>query len=266
MNEPNSIETIFGLIGIATGTFFYILPLFTIYNLKKGTVDVEETSGMRMFSSFICSFLWIVPSILKEEIRNNYFLYCNCLGALLNFCWTILYLYYFTKNNKFRYSIYIIAVIDIIIEISLFEWDLHRHIMNDQDKLIAICKWVAAGFNIVMYFTPGLNVIRVFKNKNRKLISIYGCFLGALNTGAWMIYGKVDDDKQLPLIVANIAGFGLCVIQIVIYFALGKNDLVIQEEIRENSKGFQKFDVIKEPSKTEEEDIKKEDDIFKDFI
>ena len=61
MNEQNSIETIFGLIGIATGTFFYIVPLFTIYNLKKGTVDVEETSGMRMFSSFICSFLWIVP-------------------------------------------------------------------------------------------------------------------------------------------------------------------------------------------------------------
>lgn len=265
MYEPNTIETIFGLIGIGTGAFFYIVPVFTIYNLKKGTVDVEETSGMRMFSSFICSFLWIVPSILKEEIRNNYFFYCNCLGALLNFCWTILYLYYFTKNNKFRYSIYIIAVIDIIIEISLFEWDLHRHIMNDQDKLILNCKWVAAGFNIMMYFTPGLNVIRVFRNKNRNLISIYGCFLGALNSGAWMIYGLVDYDYQVPLIVANIAGFALCVIQILIYFALGKNEELTQEEARSNSKGFQKFDEIKEPSKMEE-DIKKEDDIFEDFI
>lgn len=265
MYEPNTIETIFGLIGIGTGAFFYIVPVFTIYNLKKGTVDVAETSGMRMFSSFICSFLWIVPSILKEEIRNNYFFYCNCLGALLNFCWTILYLYYFTKNNKFRYSIYIIAVIDIIIEISLFEWDLHRHIMNDQDKLILNCKWVAAGFNIMMYFTPGLNVIRVFRNKNRNLISIYGCFLGALNSGAWMIYGLVDYDYQVPLIVANIAGFALCVIQILIYFALGKNEELTQEETRSNSKGFQKFDEIKEPSKMEE-DIKKEDDIFEDFI
>lgn len=269
MLEPSTTETIVGLIGIGTGLFFYIVPLFTIYNLNKGNVNIDETSGMRMFASFISSLLWIVPSILKAEIEGNYFFYCNCFGALLNFCWTILYLYYFTKNNKFRYTIYIIAVIDVIIEISLFEWDLHRHIMNEttdkQDNLINICKWVAASFNIVMYFTPGLNILQVFLKKNRELISIYGCFLGAFNSGAWMIYGNVDSDDQFPLIVANIAGFALCVIQIIIYYALGKKEKSYEEEKnRENSKEFQKFDVIN--GNKEEETHTKEDDIFKDFI
>ena len=160
----------FGSIGIITGTIFYITPLFVIYNLNKGRINVDKTSGMGMFFSLISSLLWMMPIILEKSPQNGihsylFFFICNCLGCLLNFCWTILYLYYFTKNNNFRYFIYIIAVVDVIAEIAFIESDQMNN-FKDKATLIKIYKYIAASFNIMMYFSPGLNIIKIFKQKN----------------------------------------------------------------------------------------------------
>lgn len=55
---------------------------------------------------------------------------------------------------------------------------------NKEIIQITIYKWMASSFNIVMYFSPGLNIVKVFKQKNRELISIAGSFIGLFNCGA----------------------------------------------------------------------------------
>ena len=222
-DDISTYDLIFSCVGIVTGTFFYLTPLFAIYNLNKGKINVDQTSGMGMFFSLISSLLWIMPFILDNLVQKDspylLFFICNCLGCLLNFCWTILYLYYFTKHNNFRYFIYILAVVDVIAEISFIETDqmpnksksIKREIIQ-----ITIYKWLASTFNIVMYFSPGLNIVEVFKQKNRELISISGSFIGLFNCGAWLAFGLRDID--LPIVVANGSGLGLCLIQIILFF------------------------------------------------
>ena len=248
----------FGSIGIITGTIFYITPLFVIYNLNKGRINVDKTSGMGMFFSLISSLLWMMPIILEKSPQNGihsylFFFICNCLGCLLNFCWTILYLYYFTKNNSFRYFIYIIAVVDVIAEIAFIESDQMNN-FKDKATLIKIYKYIAASFNIMMYFSPGLNIIKIFKQKNRELISITASLIGALNCGAWLGFGIIKEN-DLPIVVANGAGLGLCIIQIIIYFSLGAPKEENKVDIEKNNE----IDV-KPPTH------KEHDDFFKGFI
>ena len=256
----NSGDWAFGSIGIITGTIFYITPLFVIYNLNKGRINVDKTSGMGMFFSLISSLLWMMPIILedsdKKDIKSSYifFFICNCLGCLLNFCWTILYLYYFTKNNNFRYFIYIIAVVDVIAEIAFIESDQMNYFKESKDTLIKIYKCIAASFNIMMYFSPGLNIIKVFQQKNRELISITASLIGALNCGAWLGFGIIKEN-DIPIVVANGAGLGLCIIQIIIYFSLGAPKEENKVDIERNNE----IDV-KPPTQ------KEHDDFFNGFI
>lgn len=115
---------VFGVIGIITGLIFYLCPFFIIYNLKHKRIAIEKTSGMGLFSSYISSLLWITPYFCSKSISwQELFFLSNLLGACFAFCWNILYLYYYTMSNKFRYTIYIIALIDVAIEIILIELD-----------------------------------------------------------------------------------------------------------------------------------------------
>ena len=130
---------------------------------------------------------------------------------------------------------------------------------NKEIIQITIYKWMASSFNIVMYFSPGLNIVKVFKQKNRELISIAGSFIGLFNCGAWLAFGLRDVSTNLPIVVANGSGLGLCLIQIIIYYALGAPKVEDKVDIEENNKET----VLK---KQNEHSHTEKDDFFKGFI
>ena len=94
---------------------------------------------------------------------------------------------------------------------------------------------MASSFNIVMYFSPGLNIVKVFKQKNRELISIAGSFIGLFNCGAWLAFWLRDVSTNLPIVVANGSGLGLCLIQIILYYSLGAPKKESKVDIEENN-------------------------------
>lgn len=258
------MSEIFGGIGIATGVIFYFSPALIIYNLHKQKITVENTSGLGIFTSFISSLLWIAPFFSNVDSKKNQlylFMISNMLGTTFSFCWNILYLYYFTQHKKLRYTIYIIAIIDVAAEIILIELD------NKKDnKTEEVYYWIAAAFNIAMYISPGLNLIKVFRLKNRELISLPGSILGVLNCGAWLLFNGFIKKPQPQLYVANGIGLGLCFIQIFLYWLFTKPKKIREEQstlsIRDNPEKVSKFDKI-----TESENLKDEkEEFFNGFI
>ena len=247
------MSEIFGGIGIATGVIFYFSPALIIYNLHKQKITVENTSGLGIFTSFISSLLWIAPFFSNvDSNKNQRSVFCLVYS---------LYLYYFTQHKKLRYTIYIIAIIDVAAEIILIELD------NKKDnKTEEVYYWIAAAFNIAMYISPGLNLIKVFRLKNRELISLPGSILGVLNCGAWLLFNGFIKKPQPQLYVANGIGLGLCFIQIFLYWLFTKPKKIREEQstlsIRDNPEKVSKFDNI-----TESENLKDEkEEFFNGFI
>lgn len=257
-------ENIFGGIGIVTGVIFYLSPALIIYNLHKQKISVENTSCLGIFTSFISSLLWIAPVFTSKDYWNQLFLFLisNMLGTTFSFCWNILYLYYFTYPKKLRYSIYIIAIIDVAAEIILIEID-----NNKENSTEEVYFWIATAFNIAMYISPGLNLIKVFKSKKRELMSLPGSILGVLNCGAWLLFNGFIEKPKPQIYVANGIGLGLCLIQILLYWLLKKPIKKIPEEqgtvsTKDNPEKISNFDKIKESK-----DIKDEkDDFLNKFI
>lgn len=258
------LENIFGGIGIATGVIFYLSPALIIYNLHTKKYSIKNTSGLGIFTSFISSLLWIAPFFSSKDYRNHLFLFLisNILGTTFSFCWNILYLYYFTQPKKLRYSIYIIAIIDVAAEIILIEIDNNKNSSTEE-----VYFWIAAAFNIAMYISPGLNIIKVFRLKDRELISLPGSILGVLNCGAWLLFNGFIEKPKPQIYIANGVGLGLCLIQILLYWLLKKPQKVIQEEkvtvsTKSNPEGVSNFDTIKESEEVKDE----KDEFFKEFI
>ena len=130
---------------------------------------------------------------------------------------------------------------------------------NKEIIQITIYKWMASSFNIVMYFSPGLNIVKVFKQKNRELISIAGSFIGLFNCGAWLAFGLRDVSTNLPIVVANGSGLGLCLIQIILYYSLGAPKKESKVDIEANNNEI----LLKQSSQRSH---KGSDDYFKGFI
>ena len=160
-------------------------------------------------------------------------------------------------SNKFRYTIYIIALIDVAIEIILIEID---NVKDDKNKKIPF--WIASGFNILMYITPGLNIIQVFKKKKRKLISLTGSIVSSLNCGAWLGYGIVfsgNGCQNLQIIVANGAGLFICLAQIITYWILSKKKEKNENGSQDSTKDLKEL-------KIHGNEEKRDEDIFQNFM
>ena len=117
-----------------------------------------------------------------------------------------------------------------------------------------------------MYISPGLNLIKVFRIKNRELISLPGSILGVLNCGAWLLFNGFIKKPQPQLYVANGIGLGLCFIQIFLYWLFTKPKKIREEQstlsIRDNPEKLSKFDKIEEKENLKDE----KEEFFNGFI
>jgi uncharacterized protein with PQ loop repeat len=225
----NIIATILAICGCVTGGIFFIAHGLIVYKLYKDAKTITQTSAMGMFTTYLGSLLWMTTIILLKfgsklfEVYQIFFFY-NLFGVFFNFCWNIIYVYYFTLGKgKYVRIVYYIALINITFEAIYFIYDG----LKDKTNSFTIGGWIAGAFNILMYITPGFNIIRLFKEKNRDLISLPMVILGLLNSGCWLAFAIIVQVKlqettntdNFHLIVSNSCGMCLCIIQFVMYYS-----------------------------------------------
>ena len=227
---------IFGGIGMVTGVFFFLCPGLFIYNIYKGKLSIEKTSGMGLFTSFVGSLLWFSSEFVQKYIddendfnppEDDFFFISNLSGVLISFVAIFFYLHFYTHDNLIRYFIYVITVVNIGFEVLYIEYDQFSFINKEgdpkkRDNNIQIIEWFASGFNMLMYLAPGINIVKVFQTKDPEAVSYFGSLIGLLNSSAWCGYGILV--TRSPIIAANVVGAAFCLIQVVAYHIFSKKD------------------------------------------
>lgn len=227
LEKPND-ETPFWLkyIGFVTTAFFYTSPCTLIYDLIYTDTPVEMTSFFVIVIALIHSILWFTFGLV------NYYeleIWSNFIGTVLCLIWLIIYLYFYSKKNLIKYSIFVFFAIDVVFEIGIIEYDFLTSDKYSNRYKENILRVFASIVNVLMFFTPGLNFGKLIKTKNFRYINIYVAIFGALNTSIFIIIGIVGKYKEK--IVANIIGLILCLSQIIFYkLKYNKNQRSLKEE------------------------------------
>ena len=239
----NAIATILAVCGCVTGGIFFIAHGLIVYKLYKDPKSISQTSAMGMFTTYISCLLWMTTILSLDPKENEgkdfpeykIFFYNNIIGVFFDFCWNAIYIYYFTLNKSTILRIvYYITFVDITFEAIFYLMDSFSEIKADNGVRFSAGGWIACGFNVLMHITPGLNIAKLFKEKNRALISFPNVVLGLLNSGFWLVFACIKKKTYSSLnndhmIVANSCGILLCLIQLCMYKCfkeeVSKNDI-----------------------------------------
>lgn len=226
----NTIATILAICGCVTGGIFFIAHGLTVYKLYKDPTSINQTSAMGMFATYISCLLWMTTILLLTKTQDDFlhyqiFFYNNIIGVFFDFCWNSIYIYYFTLNKSTMLRVvYYIAFADVTFEVIYFLMDGFSTL--DNATRFSIGGWVACGFNVLMHITPGFNLVKLFKEQNRQLISFPNVVLGLLNSGFWLLFACIKKITYPGLnsnhmIAANAIGILLCIIQLCMYGCFG---------------------------------------------
>ena len=212
---------ILDLFGFLTATAYTIVPGIFLYQLNLNILNEERLSIIGILCLYFNGLIYFIRSLVfyKEEIDIRDF--CNLAGAYLGFIYIVIYLkHFYYKTNKKKFVLLI-----VIITLSSLAVVLLEIIMKKNDIVMKVVEWVGAIFNICEYLPIGFSLFHLIKNKISEKYTLFGAFLGLLNTTIWIIWAisKIEENK-LHSFIANIFGLLLCLIQISIFFIFRKGE------------------------------------------
>jgi hypothetical protein len=131
------------------------------------------------------------------KISNMTFMFSYYISTIIDSGILIIYLYFLCKYIKrFFISSVVIILIELIIVIGVLFYIIEY--LNFYRRCLIVT-------NIIMYISPGQNLIKVFKEKKYKFIPIMSTLAGILCSGGWLLFGKIINDSYIT--IPN--GFGL---------------------------------------------------------
>ena len=204
MTEGDDLgSTIFGWVGTALATYFYIAPIVPYVKVIKEQITIKEAPGILLLCSLLNCVLWTPYGLLKDEF-SVYF--ANGLGACITLIYATLFVVYFAEKKLLLSCLYTLFLIACVVEIYFICFYL-----LDPD----VTGIIANVFNVLMYAAPGEKIITICKNGNYELIPIWSTIGGTACSTSWMLYGFYKGD--ILLIIPNALGVIASIIQIVVY-------------------------------------------------
>ena len=204
MVDDKLFESIFGWIGFAISTYFYISPVVPFLKVVKGEKYYKDAPGILLICNLMNCTIWADYGLLKDSFQ----LYLTCsLGAAITFIWITIYITFLSKK-KFFLSLFLnISFLAIICANTYVFYE----IIN-----IKITGFIALVFNILMLAAPGEKIYTVIKTGNYELIPIFSTIGSLLLAGSWFMFGVYQ--KDLILYIPNGLGLIFVAFQFIIYF------------------------------------------------
>ena len=223
MSEGDIVGDIFGLIGSAISTFFFIAPVVPFIKLIKKEITVKESPGILLLCTLLNCILWGDYGLLY----NRFLQYGpNALGALITLVWTTIFLIYLADRKVGFVILYlllmIIAVAGLTIVFYLF-------------VPVEITGKIVVVFNVLMYASPGEKMVTVCKTGNYQLIPIWSTLGGLACSACWFIYGiyLLDWNVMIP----NALGVLCSIIQIIVFLIFKGKSKNVEKEMEDETEG-----------------------------
>ena len=219
----DDLEDICGWAALAITMFIYASPALYFFNVLRGKLSYEETPGILVSTAYVNCFFWYIYGdlIFSDQVKI-----CNCIGAICNLCFITIYLVYEIK----KYTLDAILNALIIITGSYATYRGLTIVIDDDSIIGKLCNVTA-----IIYFSNHIYLIyKIVKEKNNYvLIKIYTSWISLFAYGCWIIYAILI--KDLYLIIPNVIGIILSIIQICIHIIFKKKYPTFSEKDKDAS-------------------------------
>ena len=197
------VGDIFGWIGTAISTFFFIAPVVPFLKLIKGEITVKESPGILLICSFMNCVLWGDYGLLLDRFLQYF---PNGLGGSITLIWITIYLIHLAKR-KIGYALLYIFILTVsVVGITLLFFFIVPSAVTGKIVLV---------FNVLMYASPGEKMVTVCKTGNYNLIPIWSTIGATACSACWLIYGLYVNDWNV--IIPNALGVLCSIVQIIVY-------------------------------------------------
>lgn len=246
----DSLEDVFGWVATGLTMCFYISPVIPFINVFKGRLNYEDTPAILVTASYVNCFCWYIygDMIFSDQVKI-----CNGIGAISSLCLICIYLAY--EIRKYTLDAILNALIIITGSYAVYRG---LTIVVDDDAVVGkICNVTS----IIVFLSPIQLIYRVVREKNNYfLIPIYTAWVSLLSTSCWITYGIMISDVYI--MIPNIIGVILAVLQICIYIYFKKKYPTIEDRGRERETSAIDIDNTIDDRK-ETSNIKDDEDISK---
>ena len=202
MSEPDLVGKIFGWVGTAIATYFYIAPVVPFWKVLNHKLEYKDSPGVLLIMSFMNCILWADYGLVKNDFMVYF---ANGIGGTITLVFISVYLVFLAKENVGLSLVYIVLLLAVIFGIMIGFFLLDYNITG----------YVAMIFNVLMYAAPGEKIFQVIKTSNYNLIPIFSTVGGLSCSLCWLMYGIYQQDWKLY--VPNALGLAFAVLQVVIY-------------------------------------------------
>ena len=228
---------LFGMIGFISSIIYFIFsPIQFLFNLNKKNLNVEYISIFGLGNIYLTGILFFFYSVATSNRIEDYQImeFCNLIGAIFLFIYIILYINFMYSGCK--QFIYISIFILFSVLLCFVEYQLIKY----SDIFQAIIFYIANAINVLMYLPVGFNILTIIKNKYPESLILNTSILGLINCISWLIFGIksvfFDNGESKHIIIANIIGLSICIIQIILYYQFLKINPQKNDDINENLK------------------------------
>lgn len=258
--------------GFITSILFFLSPIIEIVLLFLGRRQIDHLSFLPILCMFANCALWFLSS-LTLLLRNdpnasvNPLDYCNLVGGCFCLIWGVIIIYK-KDSNTVRFLVSIILFLGVTVGVLVAEYYMIYKDSTQQTCEIII-RWVASICNVLMYFSPGLNAVKLIKDKDFNYISIECMYIGLVNALIWLIWASRSDNVGglINSIIANLLGIILIIGQIVVYHMYKKNhDTKYAKEKDLNLVQTKELEREEEEKKRKEEEAKKKEEENKETL
>jgi uncharacterized protein with PQ loop repeat len=148
--KETTFEIVIGMIGTAFSLFFFFSPTVLMINLIRGQLEIKKIPFIMLIATWFNCCLWFIYSYYLEKLP---LIIGNSIGTGLCMIYIVIYLFYFFQNVLLKL---VTIVLSLAIEFGIFAgfflW------AGDEYKE-DVTGNVALVFNIIMYGSPGQNLV-----------------------------------------------------------------------------------------------------------
>ncbi|XP_054807784.1 bidirectional sugar transporter N3-like [Prosopis cineraria] len=205
----NTLAFVFGILGNIVSFMVFLAPLPTFYTIYKKK-STEGFQSLPYLVALFSSMLWLYYAFIKTG--EMLLITINSFGFVMEIIYITMYLIYAPRNAR-NLTIKLFGAMNVG-AFGLIAVVTHFAVRDDSLR-VQVLGWICVSMAVSVFAAPLSIMAQVIRTKSVEYMPFNLSFFLTLSAVLWFAYGLFLRDICIAL--PNVLGFGLGVIQMVLY-------------------------------------------------
>ncbi|CAI9756374.1 unnamed protein product [Fraxinus pennsylvanica] len=212
---------VFGILGNLISICVYLAPLPTFIRIYKEK-STMQFHALPYIVALFSSLLWMYYALLKGNALL--LISINSFGCAIETIYIALYLLYASKIIR-NHTVKLLGLVDVAVFAVIF---LASFFIFDGETRVRVVGWICVAVSVSVFAAPLSITFQVVRTKSVEFMPFFLSFFLTLSAVMWFAYGVLL--KDLCIALPNVLGFGLGLVQMLLYGIYRNPKPVIEEK------------------------------------